>query len=107
MIGRISALITGIAIGAVLTFVGLKYHVVRADDGFHVVPKFEAQFSDAYVDVREFGVIEWDEHRELAMALLRAEKGHVLQDTATDAVGESIRGALDALKSRLPKRDGG
>lgn len=107
MLGRISAFVTGILIGAVLMFVGLKYHVVRADDGLHLVPKFEAKFSDAYVDVREFGITDWDEHRELAMALMRADKGHVLQDTATDAVGESVRGALEALRSRMPSRDGG
>ncbi len=51
---RLGSFLVGIAVGGAAVFTGLKYHVVRANDGVHLVPKLQAQFDEAYVDIRKF-----------------------------------------------------
>ena len=53
--GRLSTFVFGGIIGAVLVFGSLKYHLVRAPDGLHLIPKLESNLSETYVDVRQFG----------------------------------------------------
>ena len=65
--------------------------------GVHLVPKLTAQFSGAYVDVRQFGLTQWNDHRPLAAALVQAGKGHILQDSAGQSLHDSMHGVLDAL----------
>jgi hypothetical protein len=72
--------VMGIAVGAAGMYTSLTYHVVRASDGFHLVPKMQAQFAEAYVDVRNFDASDWNEHKSLAVALANANKGHLMGD---------------------------
>ena len=78
-------------------FTSLKYHVVRADDGIHLIPKLQSDFSQTYVDVREFSPSDWNEHRELAVALVRADKGHLLSDSALGTVRTAVDNVLNNL----------
>ena len=41
---KFSTFLFGIALGATLMYVGLKYYVVRATDGYHMVSKSKAEF---------------------------------------------------------------
>lgn len=59
-------------------FTSLKFHVVRAEDGFHLIPKMTSDFSEVYVDIRQFDLQDWDNHRSLAVAIVQAEKGYLL-----------------------------
>jgi hypothetical protein len=95
--GRLGSFITGAVVGGVAVFVGLKYHVVRASDGIHLVPKLQAQFDDAYVDIRQFSFEDWNKHRSLAVAMTQAEKGYLLQDAATDSLRRSVDSVLEGL----------
>jgi len=70
----------------------MSFHVVRAKDGFHIVPKSVTSLKDPYVDIREFGFEDWQNHPELAADISRAEKTDMMQDSATDAVHRSIDG---------------
>ncbi len=95
--GRLSTFVFGVIVGVVLTFGSQRYHVVRASDGFHLVPKLSASFSQAYVDVRSFGIADWAEHRGLAGAIIRAKKDHLLKGSATDQLRDGLHDAVDAL----------
>jgi hypothetical protein len=92
---RILSFPMGVAVGAMLCFGATNYHVVRADDGFHLVHKQRAHLGEAYVDVREFGVGDWSSHTELAAALVAENKQFVMEG----AVSKSVQGGLSQLPS--------
>jgi hypothetical protein len=98
MFKRISGFLAGLLVGAVCTMTALKYHVVRAEDGFHLVPKLSAQFSEAYVDIRGFDLADWNKHRSLALAVARSGKTHLLQDSTSDAMRRSLDSAMELLR---------
>jgi hypothetical protein len=95
--GRLGSLMLGMVIGAGLVFGALRYHTVRAADGFHFVPKADTTFAEAYVDIRQFGAADWDEHRSLALALIKANKESLIADSAITNLRSSIRSALDGF----------
>ena len=97
---RIGGFIGGFVVGGVAVFVGLKYHVVRANDGVHLIPKLQAQFDDAYVDIRKFGYEDWNKHRSLAVAMTQADKGYLMQETTTDQLRQSVDNVLEGLNFR-------
>jgi len=95
--GRLGSFAFGVFVGAGLVFGSLKYHAVRAVDGVHVVPKISATFEDAYVDIRQFGPTDWDQHRTLAAALVKADKEGLIVESATESLRASLRSALDGI----------
>ena len=90
----------GLLLGGMIVFVGLKYHVVRASDGYHLIPKMSANFSEAYVDIREFTFADWDNHRPLAAAMVAAGEGDLLGESADQQLRSSLDTALRALNNR-------
>jgi hypothetical protein len=98
-VGRLSFFVAGLLVGAAAMFTSLKYHVVRANDGFHLIPKMQSDFSETYVDVRNFSPTDWNEHRELAVALVKADKGHLLNDSALGSVRTAVDNVLNNLNS--------
>ena len=95
--GRLSTFVFGGIIGAVLVLGSLKYHLVRAPDGLHLVPKLESNLSETYVDVRQFGPQQWSEHSSLVSALLKADKADLIGDTTTRQLGQGVNDALKGL----------
>ena len=85
--------ILGCMVGAVTLYGSMCFHVVRARDATHVIPKMALTFTDTYVDIREFGVPEWRKHVPLAEALIRANKRELM----SDALENSVRNAWDNL----------
>jgi hypothetical protein len=94
---RIVSFLFGCIVGGIIATAALKYHVVRADDGLHVVPKAQAQFAHAYVDIRQFGFDQWQAHPDVALALARAGKMELLGDAAQ----QSLRQSADQLWREL------
>jgi len=94
---RLSGFLFGIVVGGGLVFGGQRYHVLRTEQGFELVPKLSADFSDCYVDVRKFGASDWAAHKSLAAAILSAKKEHIFQDSTADSVRERVSGLLDEL----------
>lgn len=82
--------VIGFIAGVGSLYVAMSFHIVRAKDGFHVVPKSNASLKDPYVDIREFGFSDWQEHPELAADISRAEKSDILKDSAADNVQRSF-----------------
>ena len=100
MFKHLGGFVFGVVLGGVLVFVGLKYHVVRASDGYHLIPKMSAEFSEAYVDIREFTFADWDNHRSLAAAMVAAGEGDLLGESADQQLRSSLDTALRALQKR-------
>ncbi|MCA9188715.1 MAG: hypothetical protein R3E01_10735 [Pirellulaceae bacterium] len=90
---KLSPFLFGLVVGAALMFVGLKYHIVLAADGLHVVPKTKARLVEAYVDIRQFGAADWQQHASLALALTEAGKASLV----ANSVNNDIRRATESL----------
>ena len=73
-----------------MLYAAMNFHVVRARDGFHMVNKQPPRMSEAYVDVRSFGMTEWAGHPQLATALVQANKPQLLGDSAGGAIQEGL-----------------
>jgi len=100
--GRFGSFLLGVVIGGAAVFGTLKYHVVYADDGVHIVPKVFAGFDDIFVDVRGFDFSDWNEHKSLAAALVKADKQHLLKDAAANQLQESVDSLLNGFSSDAP-----
>jgi hypothetical protein len=93
---RIWTFVLGIVAGGVLIYAAMNYHLIRAKDGLHLVPKVNAQLASTYVDIRNFKVADWANHAEITAALLKAERRDLLEGGFTD----SINNGLDRLLNR-------
>jgi hypothetical protein len=89
--GRFPAFLLGVVTGAAMLHVAMSFHVVRSRDGIELVGKQPARLSEAYVDIRSFGVGDWAGHPQLAASLVRANKQHLLGDSASQAIQESVQ----------------
>ena len=87
---RLFAFLMGVVVGALLCHGATNYHVIRAQDGFHVVQKVRAHLSEAYVDVRSFGVGDWSARPELVAAITQQSKQHLMEDAATNSVSAGV-----------------
>lgn len=96
---RLKYLVLGAILGGTAVFVGLKYHVVRSNDGFHLVPKLESSFAQAYVDIRGFGINEWNENRMLAAAIVKAKQDNLLRESAADHIADEMGSILNRLSN--------
>lgn len=88
--GRFWTFFWGMVVGAVLLYGAMNYHVVNTHDGLQAVPKTTAGLADTYVDIRGFGIDDWAEHRDLAMALVKSGKADLLGDAAISPVRDTL-----------------
>jgi hypothetical protein len=94
---RLSGFLLGVVVGGGLVFGAQRYHVLRTEQGFEVVPKLSANFTDCYVDIRNFSPDDWSEHKALAAAIIGAKKESIFHGSAADAVREKMSGLLNEL----------
>jgi hypothetical protein len=90
---RIFSFLLGMAAGVMLCYAATNYHLVRAEDGFHLVHKQRAELAEAYVDVRQFGIGDWTKHAELAASLTAENKQYLIEGAAA----RSVQGGLSQL----------
>jgi len=100
--GRFGSFLLGVVLGGAAVFVGLKYHVVYADNGVHLVPKLYATFDEVYVDIRGFDLADWGEHKALAAALVKADKGELMGEAAVNQARDLVGGVLEDLNVPAP-----
>ena len=77
---RIESFLLGLVLGVATLYGAMHYTVVRAKDGFHFVPKFTARLDNPYVDIRAFNLEQWKRRQLLALSILKAKKGYLLED---------------------------
>lgn len=81
----------GLLAGTALTFVALRYHVVRHDEGVSLVPRDpQPPLRSIYSDVREWGVAMWEKHPEVAQALMANEQIDLISDESLDEVSLQV-----------------
>jgi len=94
---HLKLLIIGFLTGSLCSFAVLEFHIVRAEDGFHVVPRSPApSIRLAYSDIRDWSTDNWTEYPELIRALHESD--------ADDLIGRSVVGrVLDSLESTIDR----
>lgn len=95
----IKYLLLGIVLGGATVAGALQYHLLNTSEGFVLVPKTSSTLADTYVDIRSFGISEWNEHREIVDAIIKADRQDILQNSAVDGIKESVDNLLDRLGS--------
>ncbi len=87
---RLTTFFCGMIAGAALLFGALKYHVIRANDGLHLVPKLDAKLGATYVDIRNFTVADWASHPDLAAAMINDDQRELVEGAASDALQQGL-----------------
>jgi hypothetical protein len=80
--------------GAGLLQGATNYHIVRASDGFHIVPKQPARLAETYVDIRAFSMNDWAARPQLASALVQANQQQLLGNSAATTLQEKAKQLL-------------
>jgi len=88
-------------------YMTMHFTLVRAGDGFHLVPKIAAKIETPYVDVRKFTLTDWQQKQSLALSVLKANKGHLLQDQKLIGFKQSSQQILDQFTSFTGLKLGG
>ena len=94
---RIFVFVLGVGVGVFGHFAALNYHLVRAEDGFHVIPKISSRLTETYVDIRQFDLSDWNEHKTLAAAIVREDKTGLLKDAADTSLQNSLNTVVNVL----------
>lgn len=92
----------GISFGVLVCMGAMNYHVVRAQDGFHLVQKNQARLGQAYVDTRSFDAAQWGQNPEL-VAALRADNEQDLVNVAAPGLFQGGVNRLSALPQQQPR----
>lgn len=104
---RVSSFSLGVFVGIVGLYMTMHFTLVRAGDGFHLVPKIAAKIETPYVDVRKFTLTDWQQKQSLALSVLKANKGHLLQDQKLIGFKQSSQQILDQFTSFTGLKLGG
>jgi len=94
---RAPSFLFGMITGAGLLYAAMSYHFVRSSEGLLMVPKIAKGLPDTYVDIREFGLPQWQEHRALAAALVNSDRSELISGSSLSHFRESIDNLLDGL----------
>ena len=97
---RWGTFLSGVVAGGLLIYGLLCYHIVRTDEGLHLVPKVDAQLAGTYVDVRNFTPADWIANPDVFNALAAANRQDLIQSAADDALRNGIDKWLGSERSR-------
>jgi hypothetical protein len=95
---RLPTFIFGMVVGGLLLYLALNYHLIRANDGVHLVPKVSATLSDTYADLRTYGPSDFLNHQQVVQALLKSGQGDLLGDAAANSLKNELDRRLPAGK---------
>ena len=92
-----SRFFAGMICGAIMLYVAMHYHVVRGKEGVFLVPKIRNQLSGAYVDIRDFQLSDWQQHKQLAAAMVKNNQSDLLQDASLSGFRSHVGNLVEGL----------
>ena len=99
---RFAGFFVGLILGAGSVLFLYNYHVVRAGEGFLLIPKPQNALTDPYCDIREWKVAEWEKHAALAGALAAHGRGDlVVAPASSDVLRDALKKFGSAGKDKL------
>lgn len=96
---RVGSFLAGLVFGVMGLYITMHFSLVRATDGYHIIPKIAPKIEIPYTDVRNFNNEKWMRRQSLALSILKAKKGHVLQDLTLIGFREATQRVLDQFTS--------
>ncbi len=79
---RVESFLVGLASGVAFLYLVMHFTVVRANDGFHWIPKVSAKLDLPYEDVRDFKAEHWQRRPALSMSIVKAKKDYLIDERA-------------------------
>jgi hypothetical protein len=101
---RTESFLLGLVLGVATLYGAMHYTVVRAKDGFHLVPKFTARLDAPYVDIRTYNLAQWQRKQVLALSILKAKKGYLLDERELAAFKLSTQQLVEQYASQIMAR---
>jgi hypothetical protein len=83
-------IVLGAVLGCGITIVAFRWHVVRANDGWHMIASGTSMPVDCFADVREWTPNEWADHPQLATSMVAAGKGDLVMRTSATNVLDRV-----------------
>ena len=96
--GRLSFMFLGIIIGGGAIFGAFNYHLLKTSTGLELCPKRSASLSETYIDIRNFTAADWASHPALSADIVAAEKQHLMGESPTTAVENSVHQILNEVR---------
>ena len=86
----LTVLCCGVGLGAAAMFGVFRYHLVRAETGWNLVPTGASVPTDVYADVRNWTADDWAKHPQLTAALVEAGHGDLVAKTAATKLANRL-----------------
>jgi hypothetical protein len=94
---RVGTFFLGFLVGGAVVYTSLHYHIVRANDGVHFIPKMTSSFSETYVDVRHFSVQDWADRVSLSTAVTAAGKSQMMHGSLVQPMHQAVDGFMGRI----------
>jgi len=96
---RLESFLIGLASGIATLYLVMHFTLVRGSDGFHFIPKLNAKLDVPYEDVRDFQAEHWQRRPALTMSILRARKGHLIDERTQRSVQKTTQQMISQARS--------
>lgn len=96
---RLESFLIGLASGIALLYLVMHFTLVRGSDGFHFIPKLNAKLDLPYEDVRDFQAEHWHRRPALTMSILRARKGHLIDQRTQRSIQKTTQQMISQARS--------
>lgn len=95
--GKFYAFLLGALVGFGIYHVANGQHLVRADNGWHLIAKTSPGLGRVYIDIREFTADDWQENQALANALTQSGNQALLDQSGGEESVSENAGSEDAV----------
>ena len=96
---RLESFLIGLASGIATLYLVMHFTLVRGSDGFHFIPKLNAKLDVPYEDVRDFQAEHWHRRPALTMSILRARKGHLIDERTQRSIQKTTQQMISQARS--------
>jgi hypothetical protein len=96
---RLESFLIGLASGIATLYLVMHFTLVRGSDGFHFIPKLNAKLDVPYEDVRDFQAEHWQRRPALTMSILRARKGHLIDERTQRSIQKTTQQMISQARS--------
>jgi hypothetical protein len=96
---RLESFLIGLASGIAILYLVMHFTLVRGSDGFHFIPKLNAKLDVPYEDVRDFQAEHWQRRPALTMSILRARKGHLIDERTQRSIQKTTQQMISHARS--------
>ncbi|NQT94096.1 MAG: hypothetical protein HQ559_15145 [Lentisphaerae bacterium] len=78
-----------------------SHHVVQGDDGVMVLDKRFLTFEDTRVDIRGWGIRDFDEHMHIRRALVAEGYGDLISELKQDELKGSVNDIIESTETKI------